>query len=269
VELAHHRRGSGPPLVLVHGIGSRWQIWEPVLDRLAEHRDVIALDLPGFGASAPGVAGGSVPHLADQVSVFLYGLGVRAPAVAGSSLGGAVALELGRRGTAASVTAFSPVGFSTAAQLRWCRAVVTAARAGATVLGPVLPALLSTRAGRVALCGVFAGRPGSLSPAACVADARALSAAPGFAAARRALGDWHPDLGGIRQFPVTIAWGTRDLVFPYRRHAARARALLPDARHVRLPGCGHLPFADDPSTCAALILRTADPPRRAGRDTAG
>jgi pimeloyl-ACP methyl ester carboxylesterase len=267
VELTHHRRGSGPPLVLVHGIGSRWQIWEPILDRLAERHDVIALDLPGFGASARwpapapppgGPAPGSVPHLADLVTGFLDGLGVRDPAVAGSSLGGGVALELGRRGVAGAVTAFSPLGFSSPAQVRWCRAVVTAARAGATALDPVLPALMSVRAGRVALCGVFAGRPGSLPPDACVADARALSAAPGFAAARRALGDWHVGTaaGGLRTIPVTIAWGTRDLVFPYRRHAARARAVLPGARHVRLPGCGHLPFADDPRTCAALVLDT-------------
>ena len=269
MPLAHHRRGTGPPLVLLHGIGSRWQIWEPLLDPLAGHHDVIALDLPGFGASAtgppdfgglaPGPVGGprvgSVAWLADVVTDFLDGLGVRAPAVAGSSLGGAVALELARRGTATSATAFSPVGFSTRAQLRWCRAVVTAARAAATVLDPVLPALMSTRAGRVALCGAFAGRPGSWPAASCVADARALSAAPGFLAARRALGDWQP--AGLEHVPVTIAWGTRDLVLPYRRHATRARALLPGARHVRLPGCGHLPFADDPGTCAALILSQA------------
>ncbi|WP_344934496.1 alpha/beta fold hydrolase [Actinoplanes nipponensis] len=48
--LAHERRGSGPPLVLIHGIGSRRQVWEPVLGELARHREVIALDLPGFGS---------------------------------------------------------------------------------------------------------------------------------------------------------------------------------------------------------------------------
>ena len=56
--------------------------------------------------------------------------------------------------------------------------------------------------------------------------------------------------------PVTIAWGDRDLVLPYRQ-AARARRVLPHARHVRLAGCGHLPFADDPETCARLLLEAA------------
>jgi pimeloyl-ACP methyl ester carboxylesterase len=268
VDLAHHRQGRGTLLVLLHGIGSRWQVWLPVLDRLAERHDVIAVDLPGFGASPawpPGrPAPGSVPHLAGLVAEFLDGLGVREPAVAGSSLGGGIALELGRRGLARAVTAFSPVGFFTGAQARWCRAVVSAARATATRLEPALPALMSTRAGRIGLCGAFYGRPGSLPAAACVADARALIAAPGFTAARRELGGWRLGPGHLEQVPVTVAWGTRDLVLPYRPQAARARAVLPHARHLRLPGCGHLPFADDPGSCAAAILGTGSTGRDPG-----
>jgi pimeloyl-ACP methyl ester carboxylesterase len=273
--LHHHRRGSGSPIVLIHGLGSRWQVWHPVLDALAERHDVIALDLPGFGGTPPDDGDGSVPHLADRVAAFLDETGVREPAVGGSSLGGGVALELGRRGLARSVTAFSPVGFFGWGGARWCRGVVGAARAGGSLLGPALPRLMATRAGRIALCGLFSGRPGALPPAECVADARALIGAPGFAAARRSIGGWrfpgpgrhrsHPmgvgarivDLGGpIQEIPVTIAWGSRDLVLPHPQ-AGRARALLPTARHVSLPGCGHLPFTDDPQTCARLLLESA------------
>jgi pimeloyl-ACP methyl ester carboxylesterase len=57
----------------------------------------------------------------------------------------------------------------------------------------------------------------------------------------------------LQRIPVTVAWGTRDLVLPYRRQARRARAALPTARHVLLPGCGHLPFSDDPRRCAELL----------------
>src|SRR5689334_16691824 len=49
--LAHERRGSGPPLVLIHGLGSRRQVWGPLIAELARHREVIAIDLPGFGES--------------------------------------------------------------------------------------------------------------------------------------------------------------------------------------------------------------------------
>ena len=244
-----YRQGRGDPLVLVHGIGSRWQVWRPILDRVAERREVIAFDLPGSG-------GGSVSDLADQVASFLDRLGLRRPAIAGSSLGGGIALELGRRGLAGAVVAFAPVGFFSAGQARWCRTVVGLARAGATRLDPVLPALMSTRAGRRALCGVFYARTGHLSPADCVAEARALAAAPGFAAARAALGDWRLERSAVLdRLPVTVAWGTRDLVLPHIGQAARARAVLPHARHVRLRGCGHLPFADDPASCAGLLLR--------------
>ncbi|HEY0002681.1 MAG TPA: alpha/beta fold hydrolase [Actinoplanes sp.] len=257
----HHRRtGGGSPLVLVHGLGSRWQVWQPVLDALAERHDVIAVDLPGFGATPPDGGDGSVPHLAGRVAAFLDEIGVQRSAVGGSSLGGGIALELGRRGIARSVTAFAPVGFFGPVGARWCRGAVGAARVGGSVLGPALPRLLGTRAGRIALCGLFCGRPGALVPEECVADARAMVSAPGFAAARRSIGGWRfPRDGGdgaLRQIPVTIAWGTRDLVLPFRQ-GARARALLPAARHVRLPGCGHLPFADDPRACARLLLHTA------------
>src|ERR1700722_18267682 len=51
--LNHYRAGDGEPLVLLHGIGSHWQMWEPVLPMLTDRHDVIALDLPGFGG-APG-----------------------------------------------------------------------------------------------------------------------------------------------------------------------------------------------------------------------
>jgi pimeloyl-ACP methyl ester carboxylesterase len=53
--------------------------------------------------------------------------------------------------------------------------------------------------------------------------------------------------------PVTVGWGTRDrLLVP--RQAQRARAALPQARHVPLPACGHIPMSDDPDGVAALLL---------------
>ncbi|MFI7602364.1 alpha/beta fold hydrolase [Actinoplanes sp. NPDC049681] len=261
--LAHHRRGSGPPLVLIHGIGSRWQVWEPVLDEASRHHDVIALDLPGFGASPaweppPRTAcAGSVDHLAGLVADFLDALGLAAPEVAGSSLGGGIALELGRRGRASAVTAFAPVGFWRRAGRRWCQTVVGGSRRLSAALDPVLPRLVTFRPARTALCSPFYGHPSRLSAAECLGSARALVTAPGFDTARRAFGAWHHEIahdpGALAGIPVTVAWGTRDLVLPYRGQAARARAALPSARHVLLPGCGHLPFLDDPRRCAELL----------------
>jgi len=62
--------------------------------------------------------------------------------------------------------------------------------------------------------------------------------------------------GAQLRVPVTIGWGTRDrLLIP--RQAERARPLLPQARHVPLPGCGHIPMSDDPDGVAALLLTTS------------
>ena len=60
---------------------------------------------------------------------------------------------------------------------------------------------------------------------------------------------------GSPTVPVTVAWGTQDRIL--RPHQAeRARELLPQARHVPLPGCGHVPMSDDPDLVASLILQT-------------
>ena len=76
MTLAHVRRGSGPPLALIHGIGSQWQMWEPVLERLSREREVVALDLPGFGDSEEHRARPTVEALADAAAEFLDGMGL-------------------------------------------------------------------------------------------------------------------------------------------------------------------------------------------------
>ncbi|UWZ59905.1 alpha/beta fold hydrolase [Dactylosporangium aurantiacum] len=277
--MSHHREGSGEPLVLIHGLGSRWQLWQPVLPLLRGSFDVVALDLPGFGASAA-VGAADVGTFADAVTAFAAGAFPHAATfhVAGSSLGGGVALELGRRGVARSVTAFAPIGFWGPVSRRWCQVSVTAARGLGRLARPVLPALAATRLGRVALFGMFFGHPGRLDPAAAVADVDALVAAPGFAAARAAFaGHRFPGAGagavaggglvadgsavaGVGALgggvPVTVAWGSRDAILPAFQ-ARRAAGALPSARHVRLAGCGHLPFSDEPAVCADLIRTTA------------
>ncbi|PWN01000.1 alpha/beta hydrolase [Nocardioides silvaticus] len=253
------RRGSGSPVVLVHGIGSRWQCFEPVLDRLAEHHEVIALDLPGFGASPklPGVRPGP-RGFADWLSDWLTEEGIAQPHLVGSSMGGGVALELGRRGVASAVTAFSPVGFWGTPGLRWTQGVVTTLQVAARAAGPVLARAVDHPVGRAALLSSMFGHPTRVDPDAARGDLAGLAGATGFAEARHSFGDYvldaADDPGALPDIPVTIAWGTRDVVLIHRTQSARARAVLPFARHVDLAGCGHLPFNDDPAACARIVL---------------
>ena len=172
-------------------------------------------------------------------------------------MGGGVALELGRRGVALSVTAFSPIGMYRAPGIAWGRSAIRGLRVLARVLLPVLPALFGVRALKVLLVGLLYGRPADLDPGRALADSVGIARASGFQPALARLGWWRPAMWpGLQAIPVTIAWGTRDRLLTYRTQSARARRLLPSARHVGLPGCGHIPFPDDPAACLAAVLST-------------
>jgi pimeloyl-ACP methyl ester carboxylesterase len=138
------RRGADEPLVLLHGIGHRWQAWLPIMDELAAHHEVIAIDLPGFGAS-PVPPDGMPSDMARSVAgiaTFLAGEGLDRPHVAGNSLGGAIALELAVAGFARSATAFSPAGFFTAREVRRAMLILKTMRASSFVPATVTRATL-------------------------------------------------------------------------------------------------------------------------------
>ncbi|MFI5978262.1 alpha/beta fold hydrolase [Streptomyces sp. NPDC051452] len=255
VTVSYARVGRGAPLVLLHGIGHHRQAWDPVVDILATEREVIAVDLPGFGAS-PALPGDLAYGLATTNTVLgaLFGqLGLDRPHVAGNSLGGLLALELGREKAVRSVTALSPAGFWTEAERRYAFAVLLAMRGIAQRLPlPLVERLSRTAAGRTALTSTIYGRPGRRSPEAVVAETLALAGATGFDATLRAgiTVRFTDDLLGL---PVTVAWGSRDRLL-LRRQGVRAKQLIPHARLVRLPGCGHCPMNDDPALVARVIL---------------
>src|SRR5688572_30370482 len=112
-KLVYDRKGSGEPVVLIHGIGHRRQAWAPIFDQLAERYDVIAVDLAGFGDSpryAKGVPYNMENACADLAANFAD-WGIERPHVVGNSLGGAISLELAARGLVSSATVLSPAGF--------------------------------------------------------------------------------------------------------------------------------------------------------------
>jgi pimeloyl-ACP methyl ester carboxylesterase len=97
---------------------------------------------------------------------------------------------------------------------------------------------------------------------------RNLGRSPGFEATLEALRD-HRFGGEGPTCPVTVAWGERDRLLLFGRQSARARRLLPGARHVTLWGCGHVPTWDDPEQVARVLLEASagatrsQPPRAA------
>jgi pimeloyl-ACP methyl ester carboxylesterase len=255
VELSHHRAGQGEPLVLIHGVASHWQVWKPVLPALERERDVIAVDLPGFGGSAS-LPIGVVPNasaLADAVAAFLDSLGIERPVVAGNSLGGWVALELAKKGRARAVVGVSPSGFYTRREGAWGGRNLAASVWLAKHRPQVVDWLVQTPRRRKLAFGMVIGHPDRMT----VEDGREMVAnvasSVGFPATMAALVEHRftdADQVGV---PVTLVWGTKDLILPPWQ-AKRAMRELPNARHVPLPGAGHVPMWDEPDTIVRELL---------------
>ncbi|MEV0173828.1 alpha/beta fold hydrolase [Streptomyces sp. NPDC050803] len=255
VTLSYARVGVGEPLLLLHGIGHHRQAWDPVVDILATERDVIAVDLPGFGASPslPDALPHDLPTMTAALGALCEALDLDRPHVAGNSLGGLLALELGRDKLVRSVTALSPAGFWTQAERRYAFGVLLAMRRIARGMPlPLVERLSRTAAGRTALTSTIYARPGRRSPEAVVAETLALANATGFTETLRAGSAvrFTDDISGL---PVTVAWGSKDRLL-VRRQGVRAKQIIPRARLVRLPGCGHVPMNDDPALVARVLL---------------
>jgi len=256
-SLRFEQRGDGPPLLLMHGLGSSLRVWDPVRPLLEAHMDVIAIDLPGHGGSPlPPSSNASKPGaLALTIAAFLDRLGIPTAHLAGNSLGGWLALELAKIGRARSVTALSPAGL-------WRRTptyhAITfhAYRALAHRLKSTLPYLAGNPVTRTILLWQFFGRPWALSPTAAMEAASALTNAPGFDAIFAAVSRERFRDGNTIDVPVSIAWGGRD-VFLLPWQARRRDELPPGTRWTTLRRCGHVPTFDDPQAVADIILSTA------------
>jgi pimeloyl-ACP methyl ester carboxylesterase len=260
VRLNHRIVGSGPPLVLVHGLGSCLCIWDPVIDRLAEEREVLALDLPGFGDSPALSRRPTATALAQEVIGLLDDVGWKSPAVCGNSLGGLVALEVAYLGRADSVVAISPAGAAAGWERYWSQGLLRIARGSARATDAVLDRLSRSAAGRTAMLGVAMARPQEAKPGWAAHVARTYGQAEGFGRTLRAvdLPDAHRRYRRL-DVPVRIVWGSRDRIL-LPRQAARYGEVLPNAEIVELEGLGHTPMADDPDLVARVVLEGSQTP---------
>nr|MCW2728243.1 alpha/beta hydrolase [Aeromicrobium sp.] len=254
-ELVYTRKGSGEPLVLIHGIGHRRQAWNPVLDLLAQSYDVIAVDLAGFGESPayPQSASYDMDSACDNLSANFALWGVDRPHVVGNSLGGAIALELGARGLARSVTALSPAGFFGVLNRLQTLALLVLLRVTSQLPTPVLRLVSRHAVGRRLAGSSLYTHPERFTADEVFEDALALKHCKGFE--RTIIKGVTYAFREHLTVPTTIAWGTRDLILPFSSSAI-AQERLPEAHHVALPRCGHVPMIDDPTLVARVIGQT-------------
>lgn len=252
--LALHRTGAGETLVLLHGLGESHVGWRPVLDLLAAEYDVIALDLPGFGGSAPLEDGVSpnAANLAAAVERTLDEVGVGAYHVAGYSLGARVAIELAKTPRVQSVVAIAPDGLGTPLERIQGFAALVAGRGVAMTLAPAAEMLSLTPAGR----SVFFAGSRSLPWKLTSSDAKSLltgyADSPAYEATNWAsMFDMPTHLDTITQ-PTLLLQGTSDPLMS--QQVMRYQASIRGAQLRWLPGMNHVPISDDPEAVARHML---------------
>jgi pimeloyl-ACP methyl ester carboxylesterase len=253
-EVRFRMAGSGPVLLLIHGITGSSANWRRVIAPLAEHHTVIAPDLLGHGESAKPRGDYSLGAYASGIRDLLVALGHDRASVVGHSLGGGIAMQFAyqfpERLDRLVLVSSGGLGREVSPLIR-----------AATLPGSeyVLPFLVAQplREG-VSAIGRALGRVG-LRPGS---DLREISS--GFAS----LGDLETrqafihtvrgivDPGGQRVsardrlylasgVPTLIVWGERDPIIP-SSHAAIAHEAMPGSRLELFPGSGHFPQLDNP-----------------------
>jgi len=253
--LSHVRLGAGKPLLLLHGLGGSWRSWTPILDALATERDVIAVDLPGFGQTPPLAGPPTIAALADAVTAFLAEQHLLGVDTVGSSMGACLVLELCRRGVIGNAIALDPGGFWEGWQRRFFALSVAASYRLVRALQPVMPFLTGNAFTRTLLLTQFSARPWDLAPELALSEMRSFANSVGFLPLLDQLVNGPPQEGApdLPSQKIVIVWGRQDYVcFP--NQAVRAQRLFPHARCVWFDSCGHFPHWDQPLRTAHLIL---------------
>jgi len=249
-----HRIGAGEPLVLLHGLGESHIGWRPVIEKLSESYDVIAIDLPGFGRS-PQLTGNVSPtavNLAAAVEDTLDHLGVGRYHVAGYSLGARVAIQLADTDRVSSLIAIAPDGLGTPLERVQGFIAMLAGRGMAMALAPVAGPLSWFPAGRSVFFAGTRSLPWQLAPA----DARALltgyADAPAYESTNwAAMFDMPTHLDTITA-PTLLLQGTAD---PLTSQVIRYLPVLPQAQLRWVPGSHHVAPSDAPATVTVQIVR--------------
>ncbi|HEX8099744.1 MAG TPA: alpha/beta fold hydrolase [Actinomycetota bacterium] len=261
LHTAYLEAGSGPPLVLLHGLGATNASLLPTLWELAANYRVIAPDLPGFGESAKPLRSYNAAFFSHWLQAFLDELGIERTDLLGNSMGGRVAIELGLRAPERVrrmvLLAPSPAFIRRREFVRLVRLL----RPELAVLPVPIPHRQVVRATR-AMFSRPSRLPDGWYDAAADEFLRVFATARGriafFSAARQiyleeprgAKGFWDR-LPGLAT-PALFVWGARDRLVPakFARHVVDA---LPNATSVVFEDCGHVPQYELPAKTHRLV----------------
>ena len=268
--LTYVEAGSGPVLLLIHGMAGTLENWSEVIEPLARHHTVVAPDLPGHGGSAPG-PDYSLGGLASGLRDLLVALGHKRATLVGHSLGGGIAMQFSYQFPEMTerlvLVSSGGLGPEVSAVLR------AAALPGADLFISTT-ASASRKAGGAIARGLGAV---GLRPSADVAEvARGYGSladperrAAFLATVRSVIGTGGQKIQAVDRLylaegmPVLIVWGERDPIIP-ARHAEAAHAAFPGSRLEVFEGTGHLPQLEQPARFVAALeefLEETEPAR--------
>ncbi|MGZ4506729.1 MAG: alpha/beta fold hydrolase [Blastococcus sp.] len=258
------RAGSGPALLLLHGIGNNCQTWNGVIGRLAESHTVIAPDLLGHGASDKPRGDYSIAAYANGMRDLLSVLDIERATVVGHSLGGGIALQFAyqfpERCERLALVGSGGLGPELSAGLR-----------AATLPGAELVLSALTGVSGPLRMGVQAldriGQATGVQRVRDLAEAvdallalKDVEARRAFLRTLRGVADAHGQavtaldrLYLANAVPMLVIWGSRDPIVP-AQHAETLRTLVPTARVEVFRGAGHWPHLDDPERFCDVLL---------------
>jgi pimeloyl-ACP methyl ester carboxylesterase len=255
-EVSYVEIGEGEPILFLHGISGCWQNWLENLPHFSRGHRVIALDLPGFGASPMPSWEIDMPAYGRLVHDFCEKLGIEGATVVGNSMGGFVAVEAATTdparfsrlvlvSAAGILNTWNPEARATATAYAWKQ------------LGPLVADrgewIISHPRSRRAVLGPFMRYPSRLRADLLWEQMNGGMRCPGFGDALRALirHDVRERLGAI-EMPTMIVWGQSDRVIPMAAALSYHRR-IPHSRLEIFERTGHVPQLERPARFNALL----------------
>lgn len=265
ISPALYRAGSGEPVVLLHGFTATWHNWRPILGDLVARYEVIAPTVAGHAGGPPYPE--HLPMTFDAATSDLEdrldGLGVETAHFVGNSMGGALALELAKRGRARTVVALAPAGGWSEGDgeaLRLAKFFARQLRMARMSSSRVATVMKRPSSRKLAMRDVM--RHGELVSPADAVDLALNSL--GCTVADKAIALLQRDDGlALRDLdriscPVLLATPQFDRILPPERHAPRYRREIPGVESRILPDCGHVPMWDNTRLVVETITEFVD-----------
>jgi pimeloyl-ACP methyl ester carboxylesterase len=257
-KVRYFRLGDGPPVVLIHGLGESSLVWCSNMEALASRHTVIALDLPGHGASDKPPGAYSLEVMLEFLTDFMDSLELQRPSLVGNSMGGLVSLSVGldrpERVDKLVLANSAGLGREVAAFLRLL---------SLPVLGEFMA--LPKQQGIRFVMSRFPNTDDDMTEAFVTALFEERKR-PGNTAAMLRMLRAGVNLLGVKPWavltsrlselrvPTLLLWGRQDAIFPVK-HAYRAAKLIPRARLKVFENCGHWPQRDARKDFNRLVLQ--------------